>query len=265
MITSRTLPGFYLVASLALAVGCAQSDFAGNAAAKKDAAKKGQDANDGDGPETDEAKDGKDGKNGQGGQAQGDDDTLGNPDLDEDGDGKKDGELEEDDETLLKPQQCTTATIKFAVGTVNCPKYYAAYTVDDGKQPNLGCCPLPVKDILSKDPGVPKQTCGANEVATGTAGSQLVCTKINTAKYSLGPAQTTCYVGKGASGSSGAGPCGAPNVTLQALVSTMGSDACIGSPFGSLITSWTGKNCGDTAASQLFYAKDHQPVAMNLP
>lgn len=263
MITSKSALIPLLFLALAIAPGCAQSDFAGNAAAKKETKKK-----DGEDPETDEAgKDAEDGPDGDDGKNEGKgegDDSLGDPEIDEDGDGKKDGELEEDDETILKPQQCTTANIKFAVGTVNCPKYYAAYTIDDGKQPNLGCCPLPIKDILGKEPGTPKQTCAGDEVATGTAGGSLVCTKINTAKYKLAPAKTTCYVGSGASGGSGAGPCGAPNVTLQALVSTMGSDACIGSPFGSLITSYTGKNCGDTAAAQLLYVKDGQPVPMNL-
>lgn len=264
---SNSLKSLVATLSLALPLACAQSNFSGEATSKKEAAKRdGKDANDGDPSTDDKGKDGG-GKDDGGKDSQTGEDSLGNHSVDENGDGTKDGDLDESDETILKPQQCSTANIKYAQnGTENCPEDFAAYAVDDDKHPRLACCPLPVRDILLKNTvGTPRGTCGPDQIGTGVANGVLVCSKINTAKYKLGQAAVNCYVGHGASGSSGAGPCGAPNVTLQAMVSVFGTDACLGQPFGALITSWTGKNCGDTTSRQLFYAKDNQPVPMNLP
>ena len=131
---------------------------------------------------------------------------------------------------------------------------------------SLGCCPLPARDILAKGDAVLRGAqCGPDEVATGANGNSLMCSKINTAKYRLGPAQTSCYVGSGVSGSSGSANCGLPSATLQAMSSAFGSDGCIGSPFGSLIVARTGKNCGDVQAAQLFFSQNNQPVPMFLP
>lgn len=256
-------------------VGCTESDFSGAAAKRdRDTGKNrpdqvdsssddeggDEDVNDGDDNDVGGPNDGKIGTDSDN---DGEDGTEGDDDK-----GAIDGpdagiEIDEDEKTH-KPKACIVENVKFTPGDgANCPAHYAAYTADDGKSPNFGCCPLPAKDILSKDPPQVRGTnCLTNEVITGVSGGSVSCTKINTKRYKLDVSRKTCYAGSGASGGGGTGACGVPNATFQALISRFGSDACIGQPYGSLIVGRTGKNCADVTSAQLKYVDNDQPVKM---
>lgn len=268
-----------LLAALTATSSCTQSDFAGGA--ERGAARSTTDGEDADSNSEDQEGRGQDGKDGEDGEDGKDADGDGNDDEDDsdsdsDGDGAddelgssddaggSDEDLDTEDETIHAPESCTTATIKFApAGGAKCPAHYAAYTADDSKSYVIGCCPLPARDILGKnDPVLRGQKCNVDEVATGADASGLYCTKINTKRYKLGTVQQSCYVGDGASGGQSATPCGAPSATLSAMVASFGSDACIGSPYGSLIVARTSKYCRDVYGSQLFYKDDDSPVKM---
>lgn len=265
----------FVILALALAGACSKSDFA--ARNGKQAAVRGTDAADGDDRNEDL-------KNGNKGDSDGNDDDANDSDGDSDGDSDSDGDgddddddlgqsddsgggsdLETEDETIHKPAVCSTTTIKFApTGTESkCPAHYAAYTADDSREYKIACCPLPARDILSESEPVERgQRCESNEIATGASASGLICTKINTKRYKLDSARASCYVGDGASGGQNATPCGTPSATLQAMVATFGSDACIGNPFGSLIVGRTGKYCRDVTSSQLQYKDSGAAVKM---
>jgi hypothetical protein len=164
------------------------------------------------------------------------------------------------------PLECTSANVKFAAAPgKECPANYAAYTADDARSPMFGCCPLPANDILDAAAATPRAgKCAADEVVTGVGagGNQVLCRKINTTKYKLATTQTTCYAGHGAAGGDGAGECGTPPATFQALTAVFGIDACIGAPFGSLIVARTGSACGDVKSAQLLDLATGQAITM---
>jgi len=170
----------------------------------------------------------------------------------------------EEDTTTHKPLECTSANVSFSPsqGAV-CAKNTVAYAIDDGTFNHVACCPLPAHDILTA--GAPAQrgsACGSNEVAVGINQGGFMCAKINTARYKLASPRATCYIGNGASGDRGAGPCGAPNATIRAMTSKFGKDACVGSPFGSMVVSKTSKYCGGMKTMQLFFNDTGAAVPM---
>ncbi len=180
-------------------------------------------------------------------------------------DAKPDPSVITEDDKVQRPTACTTANVKFGIEgpESQCPANYAAYTADDSKNFIVGCCPLPARDMLVREPAVLRGAqCGANEVATGASNSGLLCSKLNTARYKLSAPQATCYIGEGFSGFSGSTTCSVPTVTLQALVSHFGSDGCIGVPYGSLIIARNGKNCSNVFGVQVLYNDTGAPVAM---
>lgn len=261
----------FLIFIASVFAGCTQSDFAGRSAnVTDDTAKKRPDKTDGNDGDSESDSDGKDGDTGnKDGDGNGGNDSNDSDGTDEDEDiGVVDGpdsgiEIDEG-ETTHKAVACITANVKFTPGDgASCPKHYAAFTADDGSSPNFGCCPLPAKDILSKEPAQNRGTnCLTDEIITGVNGGSVMCTKINTKRYKLAASSNTCYAGSGASGGSGSAACGVPNATFQALIAKFGSDACIGQPYGSLIVSRTGKNCTDVRSSELQYKTDGQSVKM---
>jgi hypothetical protein len=173
----------------------------------------------------------------------------------------------------------TMVIIKSWDGEQTCPAGYAAFAIDDPASEvknsiALACCPLPKSDILSASNVKREKECGADEVATGcfpTGGSfhdaKFICSAINTTKYKLDSEKTTCYLGSGAAGRGGAASCHTPPETVSALIgrAPFGSDACVGSPYGALITKKTGKNCSNMKGRLLRYRDTNQPVVMFPP
>lgn len=128
----------------------------------------------------------------------------------------------------------------------SCPANSTAFAADDGSTVLYACCALPKTDILLQTvpTAVRGNQCQEDELIVGLAGSSVVCQKIDTTKYRLTNPRSACYYGKGSSGSSGAGPCGAPNKFLNAIGSRFGSDGCV-APQGSIVHGHKGTDCGD--------------------
>jgi hypothetical protein len=166
---------------------------------------------------------------------------------------------------IVTAVECNATTIRWARETSQCPAGYAAFALDDAKETSIACCPLPAADIFAADlPVVRTSTCAAGEVAVGgSANGGLLCQKINLGRYALAPMRPTCYYGSGAAGGSGSQACSAPPVTLQAMATKFGSDACLPVPYGALITSHN-KNgkCADANASVLFFRDTGMVVPM---
>lgn len=99
-----------------------------------------------------------------------------------------------------------------------CPDGYAVFAADDVSDDGrrtpgsvlllASCCPLPNDDILTDDPPVlENERCPDGYVATGSVGEWLciscnhpiVCRRVNTARYRLGPLQQGEYWGSGLS------------------------------------------------------------------
>lgn len=105
----------------------------------------------------------------------------------------------------------------------NCPEGMAAFSVQDSQEVVIYCGVLPKSDMLSSNPAElnirrADGVCLANEVITGSewvsygvqppTDSYVLCSKINTARYQLGPAKISGYFywgsAVGASGGKGA-------------------------------------------------------------
>jgi hypothetical protein len=105
----------------------------------------------------------------------------------------------------------------------NCPEGMAAFSLQDSEEVVIQCGVLPMADMLSSNPAElnirrADGVCLANEVITGSewvsygvqppTDSYVLCSKINTTRYQLGPAKTSGYFywgsAKGASGDKGA-------------------------------------------------------------
>ncbi len=150
-----------------------------------------------------------------------------------------------------------------------CPTGFAAYGVADaGGKPRAGehipavqvCCPLPAPDMLTKEEVFVRESCPEDYVATGSRldfskgddSIQLMrCTKINSARYQLGAPHSSKYWGNGFAGWQGSERIEIEDVP-PAIRYAMGreskdrwgNEGCVGFPWGSLLTSKTGKNCG---------------------
>jgi hypothetical protein len=133
-----------------------------------------------------------------------------------------------------------------------CPENSTPFAADDGSNLNMACCALPNTDILlaTAAPVTSGSVCPDDSLIVGSQGNVVICQKIDTTKYKLVAHAKACYYGKGASGSSGAGACGAPNKMLSALQGRFGSDGCVAAP-GSVVHGRSGKNCGDIDTMQL--------------
>lgn len=89
-----------------------------------------------------------------------------------------------------------------------CPQHHAAFSLDDMKDAGplgmIDCCPLPAGDMLLDEHVYAfQQDCPDGYVITSTAISRhnpkFRCTKVNTARYTLGPALKGVYWGDGLS------------------------------------------------------------------
>lgn len=143
----------------------------------------------------------------------------------------------------------------------SCPANSTVYAADDGSEALFACCALPKGDIFltSVQPVARGNECMEDELVVGLSGSNMVCQKIDVTKYKLANPAKACYFGNGASGSTGSGSCGAPNMMLNAIGSKFGSDGCIAPP-GSIVHGRKGKTCGDVPIRAL-QSIDGAPVA----
>lgn len=163
---------------------------------------------------------------------------------------------------ILDAKICDSSNIKIISGTGTCDAHSAAYAADDARTATIACCPLPSQNMLK--PGTKPGSgggCQAGDVIVGLSGGAAVCATINTAAFKLGPKQTTCYAGSGASGGKGASSCSAPAGTATAMTATFGSDSCLPTPFGGLITYIGGKNCANISFRSVTKS-DGSPVQM---
>ena len=91
----------------------------------------------------------------------------------------------------------------------------------------------------------------------------VVCAKINLVRYKLDLASATCYYGSGQSGGMGAVTCPIlPSATAIAMVRQYGTDVCVPSPFGGVMSYIRGKNCASMGASVLKFSDTGLPVPM---
>lgn len=158
-----------------------------------------------------------------------------------------------------------------------CPAGYAFYGVDDPAGevgpvsiiPAVGaCCPLPSADILSDEHTLSVDLCPENTVATGSLSTHhdgktielLRCTRINTARYQLAPAEPAKYWGTGAAGWLGAEeiPWTSIPVAIRSAQGWWGQngrdiDGCIGYPWGSMLVGKSTKYCSGYSFRQLLF------------
>ena len=147
---------------------------------------------------------------------------------------------------LNESVKCSEGLVQIITGTQSCPANSTAFAADDGSGAAFACCALPKTDILVQTipTSVRGGECQEDELVVGVTGNSVVCQKIDTTKYKLANPGKACYYGNGAAGSSGAGPCGAPNKLLNALGARFGVDGCITSP-GNIVHGRNGRDCGD--------------------
>lgn len=161
-----------------------------------------------------------------------------------------------------------------------CPINHAIYALDD--QPSgsgpiqysyfaANCCPLPANDILTTETILVYDRCPENYIITGSVYQPTMtsrpitsvrCTKINTARYRLGPSRTGVYwgVGSGIHSYSEKQPIKISDVPA-AIRSSIGrtgfsgwdTDGCIGSPPGSLITKRSVSPCSGSEFRELLF------------
>ena len=161
------------------------------------------------------------------------------------------------------PQVCSLQanTIRFARNS-QCPMGSAAYAADDSDAAKFACCPVPIRDMLVGQPVLASNTCPVGSVVVGAQNNQLWCRQLNPQYARPTQAQPTCYYGSGASGGDGSRGCGAPPLTIQAMTTQFGSDACLPFPFGGLIVGRRGDDCTDVIFVNIMDPRTGQPLQM---
>lgn len=162
---------------------------------------------------------------------------------------------------LNESVKCSEGLVQIIGGAAqSCPANSTAFAADDGSSVTFACCALPKTDILLQTvpTAVRGNECQEDELIVGVSGNSVICQKIDTTKYRLTNPRAACYYGNGAAGSSGAGPCGAPNKLINALGKRFGIDGCVAAQ-GSIIHGHNGKDCGDIPVRTL-QAVDGSPV-----
>ena len=156
-----------------------------------------------------------------------------------------------------------------------CPKGYSYQSVDDpagksGPAEHIGaastCCPLPYADVLTEEHVFAEVSCPEEYIATGAKGWEsgpdgtkfMRCTKINTARYQLGPMTPGKYWGNGFAGWQGSDrvdwseiPAGLRYSVGREAANKWDADGCVGYPWGSLLAKKTSKYCGGMYFRQL--------------
>lgn len=158
-----------------------------------------------------------------------------------------------------------------------CPTNYGVFVTGNGNDYGAICCRLPADDILTGPTTVRSNTCGANEVGIGAMdaqknSTQIYCQAINTLKYKLGTKRSACswnssgtYGWGSATGCSGEAPViGGIWSVGTTTITTVGTDGCTGSPYGSFWVERKSKSCSSHGYSQLLNL-DNTPVVMHAP
>ena len=164
---------------------------------------------------------------------------------------------------------------KWTASGGRCPENYAYFGADDvgGKRPlkttrlSAKCCRLPSDDLLLPQTFEASLACPDDAVAVGSVISpqdaarelRLLCRKINTKRYRLGPPTPGVYFGAGLSMRWYGPPLLESEIPLAIRLgiirhdySKQQIDGCAGIPFGSVLTN-KGKRCGDFAFRQFQY------------
>ncbi len=153
----------------------------------------------------------------------------------------------------------------------SCPKNYAFYGVDDSSSVRRGvasgpCCRLPADDIDLPEVIAGDLVCPDDSILIGwnrlceTCSFTVLCRKINTNRYQLGPPTEGAYWGFGYTrwGENTFVPRMSLPPTLRYGIGRLGFvswdvDGCVGMPIGSLLTGRPAGYCSGTRFRQLQY------------
>ncbi len=192
----------------------------------------------------------------------------------------------------MRPVACTPndPIIGRSAKMAFCPANYAVFGTDDGhgaQEPaavevHARCCKLPADDILTGEHLYDlTDSCPEHYVLTGGSiphcgrNCTIRCTRINTAKYMLGPkAQAFYWKIESRNPSSGRG--GAKQIRLHNLPAAIrdalsfnypnstepDDDGCVGIPFGSLLVEKIDSKCAGHFYRQLLFRETGEPVRM---
>lgn len=170
---------------------------------------------------------------------------------------------------------CTSGQYQLVTGPTEtrggqmCAPGLIMFAVDDGRFAMGACCSVTAGPVTQGEAILHKDgKCGTNEILVGFnsnnsnhSAAEVWCRKLASG-FSINYKQctTSCYYGKGASGRSGSGPCGAPNPLLTSLGKNFGSDGLTAQP-GYVPTTKIGKYAGGVHTCQLL-GPDGKPVQL---
>ncbi len=161
-----------------------------------------------------------------------------------------------------------------------CPEHYAFMEIDDAGPVALGtCCKLPKSDILTKSFEWMPSACPDDSILTAIQLYPILevidnkkqrpyyrCSKINTAKYMLGPPTEGILYGEGGSLSIVSEDLDRSRIPLAArkgfgMIAAGASDpdGCVGKPWGALLTGIKGRDCHQRTFRTLLRKSDNGP------
>ena len=166
---------------------------------------------------------------------------------------------------------CTDQNFARIRNNESCPDGYAILFRDDpmvtnSSWPSMGCCRLPMPDVLVGPKIVRDTRCQANEIIVGAkkTNREIYCRAIDTSKYALSSKKDeACYYGSGAGGGAGSKAClksAVPQDYKNRLNTHFGSDACVNMPFGAVSVGKDGRACGSEETAQLLNKADNLPL-----
>ncbi len=170
--------------------------------------------------------------------------------------------------------------------SVDCPPGYAYYSVDPTRTntpPPAGllvagkCCRLPYSDILTGEQELFDANCPPDSVGTGAkwdlacrgCAQQLRCSKINIAKYRLGPPLSGVDLGVSMSASAWTNRIDTLDVPIAVRFGLLresydgwNNHGCVGAPIGSLLVARDGSRCNALTFRELQYRfpSEHGPA-----
>ncbi len=172
------------------------------------------------------------------------------------------------------------AGTKWGAQTGFCPNGFAYYGATEGLIPGAehntviaSCCPLPRRDILLEEHVFAAVECPDGYVITGSEplnkseASKVRCTKINAAKYQLGPLKPGRYWGNGLSSRGQLEqlqladlPVAIRSGISRTDYSSWSIDGCVGTPPGALLVKKGAKHCQESGYRELL--ENGVPVKM---
>lgn len=168
--------------------------------------------------------------------------------------------------------------------TIECPSNFAFLELDDSGPLPLGtCCRLPADDILTSESSWTSQQCTADTILTALrqrerqkgekdiVTTEIRCTKINTARYSLSSAYPGHSYGEGGSLSMAPEEIDRSRIPLayrgafgKSSEGVFDNDGCVGQPWGSVLTAVKGKDCKKLEFRTLL-ERDPQGILTPIP